>query len=121
MHKTLPLLGYLIIFFIIFLGTSCLYSDYKGQFKLINNSGKVITIVRVEICGQTIEIKDIKQKAKHQGVYNVISDSHYDVTVHFASGEKLEKKLGYVTRGFDYKHTLTVTEKDITLSDVKIE
>ena len=68
-----------------------------------------------------IEVRNIEPGAEYKGVYNVKSDSHYDVTILFASGEKLEKKLGYVTHGFNYQHTLTITDKDITINDVKIE
>jgi hypothetical protein len=121
MQKALHLVIYLNMFFLLCLESSCLYSDYKGQFILINNSDKFINIVCVKICGETIEVRNIEPGAEYKGVYNVKSDSHYDVTIWFASGEKLEKKLGYVTHGFNYQHTLTITEEDISISDVKIE
>lgn len=43
------------------------------------------------------------------------TDSHYKITVKFKSGEKLEKEIGYITNGFDFKDTLIVKNDEISL------
>ena len=111
----------LLVFFFVFLETSCLSKSNTGQFILINDSAELISHVTIEVCGQLFEVKDIKPHEEFSGSFKVKGDSHYKVTVSFASGKKIKDELGYVTHGFNYQHTITVNDSKISISDTKIE
>ncbi len=99
----------------------CSCRQYVGQFILINNSGELITLAQVEICKQIIEINDIKPRDHAIGSFVVTGDSHYDVVIHFASGKKIKKQIGYVTHGFNYKHTFNITEANIVIDSTQVK
>jgi hypothetical protein len=101
--------------------TSCFSREYTGQFILVNDSSEIITLARIEVCKQFIEVRDLKPHGKFNAEFKVTSDSHYDIAVYFASGKNLTKQIGYVTRGFDFKHTLVGTDADITLNKTQVE
>ena len=113
--------GYSIAIFVLCLEVSCILLENSGQLVLINNSNELIRLVHIEICNQVIDIKNVKPYEKHRCLFNVKNDSHYDVTVCFASGKKLNKQLGYVTHGFNFEHTLVITEANISITDAQIE
>lgn len=102
---------------LICLQTSCSSQKNVGQFTITNNSDEIIKLAHIEICEQIIDIKNISPSKEHKGSFIVKSDSHYDVTITFASGKTLSKELGYVTHGFDFNHVITVTGNDITISE----
>ena len=117
MRNIACLLSGLLIIFVLLAGTSCFSREYKGQLILVNNSNELITVGRIEVCNQLIEIKNIRSHEKSVGTFKVTGDCHYDVAINFASGKELRKQLGYVTHGFDFQHTLSVTETDITIDN----
>ena len=101
--------------------TSCLLKENTGQFVLINSSNEMITQARIEVCEQLIEVNNIEPHEKYNGTYKIKSDSHYDVTISFASGKELRDKLGYVTHGFDFTHTITITDSTISINNTQVE
>ena len=111
----------LFIFFFVFLETSCLSKSNTGQFIFINDSNELISHATVEVCGQLIEVKNIKPHEEFNGTFKVKGDSHYKVIVSFASGKEIKDELGYVTHGFNYRLTIAVTDSKISISDTKIE
>jgi hypothetical protein len=96
---------------------SCLAN--KGEFLLVNKANEPVLRALVTVCGQTIELTGIQPSKSASGSYQVKSDSQYDVRVEFESGKKLEKKIGYVTNGIDFKHVIVVTDTDIDIIDSK--
>ncbi len=115
------LLSGLLILFVLLAGTSCFSREYKGQLILVNNSNELITLARIEVCNQLIEIKNVKSNEKSNGMFTVTGDCHYDVEIYFASGKELSKQLGYVTRGFEFQHTFVITETDITINNSQVK
>jgi hypothetical protein len=111
----------LFVFFLVFLETSCLSKSNTGQFTLINDSDELISHATVEVCDQLIEVKNIKPHEEFNGSFKVTGDSHYKMTVSFSSGKEIKDELGYVTHGFNYRHTIIVTDSKISISDTKIE
>lgn len=89
----------------------------KGNFSLVNKTKEPITRASVLICGQKIELKDIRPSGRASGSYEVKSDSHYTVEVEFLSGKKIRKETGYVTNGMDFRHEITVTDLDIEITE----
>ena len=47
--------------------------------------------------------------------FKVTRDSGYRVRVIFESGAELERTLGYVTNGFDYKNEIWIEPTDMTI------
>ena len=122
MNKKIISISYcLLVFFFVFLETSCLSKSNTGQFSLINGSDELISHATVEVCGQLVEAEHIKPHEEFNGTFKVKGDSHYKVTVFFASGKEIKGELGYVTHGFDFRHTIIVTDSKISISDTKIE
>jgi len=91
----------------------------KGSFVLINHAKEPIERAIVVVCGQTVELKDIKPTKSASGSYMVTSDSHYDIRVVFLSGRELEKGIGYVTNGMDFHHEFVVTDTNIEMLDIR--
>lgn len=122
MRKKIISISYcLLVFFFVFLETSCLSKSNTGQFVLINDSDELISHASIEVCGQLIEVENIKPHGEFNGSFKVKGDSHYKMAVSFASGKEIKDELGYVTHGFNYRHTITVTDSKISISDTKIE
>ncbi len=122
MSKRIIFVSYcLLVFFFVLFETSCLSKSNTGQFTLVNDSDELISHATVEICDQLIEFKSIKPHEEFNGSFKVKGDSHYEVTVFFASGKEIKDEIGYVTHGFNYRHTITVTDSKISISDTKIE
>lgn len=97
--------------------TSCTTS--KGDFTLVNRAKEPIVRASVEICGQTIQVTDVQPSKSATGSYEVKADSHYTIQVEFQSGKKLRKETGYVTRGMDFKHEISVSDSGIEIVDSK--
>jgi len=122
MSKKIISISYcLLVFLFVLFETSCLPKSNTGQFVLINDSNELISHATIEICGQFIEGENIKPHKEFNGSFKVKGDSHYKMTVSFASGKEIKDELGYVTHGFNYRHTITVTASKISISDTKIE
>jgi hypothetical protein len=90
----------------------------KGTFLLVNKADEPIARASVMVCGQTIKLNDIQPTQSAQGFYKVKSDSHFNITVEFQSGKKLQKEIGYVTNGFDFHDELVVTNTDIEITSI---
>lgn len=91
-----------------------------GQITAVNKSNEEVTLVEVEVCKQVMQFKMIAINASKESSFRIKGDSGYSIKVEFASGKKLEKQIGYVTRGFDFEVTLIITADDI-LFDSKVK
>ena len=89
---------------------------YHGTFSVANNASETITQVTVSICGQTIELSDIKPKESVSSSFEVTSDSHYVVRVEFRSGRTLVGEGGYVTNGMNFRHEISVTDNEVRVT-----
>lgn len=107
----------LLVVLVLFAGCSV----SAGEFVLHNNTRGVIKQAHIEVSREVFDMDDIGPGETRNGRFNVKGDSHYEVSVEFANGKMLSRKLGYVTRGFNYKHTIEVSDADILLSDIQIE
>lgn len=107
-----------LVFVLTLLTASCIAN--QGHFSLVNKAKEPISHASVEICGQTIELTDIKPNENKAGSYKVISDSHYTIEVEFQSGRKIKNETGYFTNGIDFRHEITVTDSNIEITDTKL-
>ena len=82
------------------------YNKYKGQTTFINGENSIIKRVDIKICQQNFAFQNIKPGGERSFNFHVIGDSHYEITIAFMSQNHYTKELGYVTRGFNYKHKL---------------
>ncbi len=92
------------------------FSKNKGVLNLVNRSNESISRLNVSICNETLEFLNLKSGAVVSGSYTIKGDCHFEITVQFDSGKKIEKKYGYVTNGFDYSHQIEISD-----SMVKVE
>lgn len=109
---------YILIVLLFFL-SACLTNN--GDIFLFNNSRQLIKSVTIKICAKSFEVYDIKPSAKIKISYKVTSDCDFGVIVLFDSGQKLEKRVGYITNGFSYEHEIKITDSDIVLVSSKIK
>lgn len=109
----------MLLLFFITTGVSC-YKENTCQFVLINNSNEMITKARIEVCEQLIEIQNIASHEKYIGMYKIKTDSHYKISISFASNRQLKDEIGYVTHGFDFTHTITITDSGISITDTQV-
>ncbi len=87
-----------------------------GSFLLLNKASEPIARILVNICGQSIEFKDVNPAHSASGSFKVKSDSHYKIEVEFQSERKLQKEIGYVTHGLHVEDEITITDKDIQIT-----
>lgn len=80
-----------------------------------NISNSTLKEVRISICGKTFVIKDLATNEEQKFYYAVKSDSGYLVEVVYHDDRKLEKKEGYVTRGFVFHDFIAIDSNDITV------
>ncbi len=104
---------------ILILLASC--SANTGEFTLVNESEELIRRAHIEISSTVIELKEIMPQEKRVVSFKVNGDSHYEIEITFVSGKQLRDDVGYVTSGFDYKHTINISETDISLSNTEIK
>jgi hypothetical protein len=93
----------------------------EGQFLLSNQSNEVIAKAEIKVGKQLFEFTDIVVGDEFTESYSVLVDSHYEIKITFESGESFQKSIGYMTNGFDYDHSIIVTDDDIKISDVAIK
>jgi hypothetical protein len=87
----------------------------EGSFTLVNGSTERLS-ARVEVCDQVSEFTDVDPGEKRHGSYRVAGDSSYDVSVTFASGDTLDREVGYVTNGLDFTDVITVTTSSVEIT-----
>jgi hypothetical protein len=92
---------------------SCTSGD--SRFTVMNETGEAISHATIVVCGQTIEMREIPVAGRVSGTYRVKSDSDYDVTVKFANGNQLHRKVGYVTNGVRYADEISISTADISV------
>lgn len=92
-------------------------SSNKGEVSIVNQAAEPIRDGTIEICRHRFTVGEIRPNESKQIHYKVRSDSHYDVTIEFASGKRLTSHLGYVTSGMDFHDTLTVKDADIAFEN----
>jgi hypothetical protein len=74
-----------------------------GQVLILNAATEPIRNGQLEVCGQKFLFKEIEQGKSKAIQYKVRSDSQYKLEVEFHSGRKLEKELGSVTSGLNFR------------------
>jgi hypothetical protein len=74
-----------------------------GQVLILNAATEPIRNGQLEVCGQKFLFGEIEQGGSKAIQYKVRSDSQYKLEVEFHSGRKLEKELGSVTSGLNFR------------------
>jgi len=74
-----------------------------GQVLILNAATEPIRNGQLEVCGQKFLFGEIEQGKSKTIQYKVRSDSQYKLEVEFHSGRKLEKELGSVTSGLNFR------------------
>ncbi|MEQ1740929.1 MAG: hypothetical protein ABL869_00280 [Candidatus Nitrotoga sp.] len=90
-----------------------------SEVTLVNGTSENIEKCLIELAGVTVVINNLKAGDKASAAFVVRSDAHYKVTVIFSGGRKLEKNVGYVTPGFDYRDTILIHSNEIILSNTE--
>ena len=86
-----------------------------ATFVLSNDSKDPIRSAVVEATGSVVELGRIEPGKSATGVLEVSGDGEYHITVRFQSGRVLDRRMGYVTSGFDFGVEFSVSEADIVL------
>lgn len=104
---------------LIVIGAAYVYlrPSHKAVVTILNNSSKVIKIVKIQLCGELGNAKNIRPKDTGQLILKVHRDCGYQVEVEFDSNETLNKQVGYVTNGLDFNDQIIVTDSDINMGN----
>jgi hypothetical protein len=86
-----------------------------GTVILENRALEVVAHAFVEVCGQHLSFDSIPPGENRTATFALGGDSHYDVTVQFASGRKLNAQVGYATSGADYTERIIIKPDAIVL------
>ncbi len=106
-------------FFIIILVSSC--NSNNGDVVVINKSNDEIKKIEIFISDQIIIFENILTNKVVSSSYKITKDSHFDINVDLTSGIHLEKKTGYITTGFDFKHEIIITDNEIKVLVLSLE
>jgi len=106
-----------IIFLISVLSLIAGCGENEARFSLVNESGQVISDGSVTVLDQSFEFGKVDAGRTVSGAINIETDSHYVVKINFSNGERLEKEIGYMTRGFDFEDEITVTRGDVIIKN----
>ena len=86
-----------------------------GEVVVLNRSESALAQGEVEVCGQRFTLVPLRSGESRRVDFRILQDSEYRITITLASGQHLERSLGYVTAGLEYHDTLTIQNDDITL------
>ena len=98
--------------------TACSKTN-NSEVTLVNGTSENIEKCSIELTGAIVVINNLRAGEKVSAAFVVRSDAHYKVSVQFSGGRKLEKDVGYVTPGFDYKDTILIHSNEIVLSNTE--
>ena len=103
------------------LAASC--GGYTGIVVVENKASQSIAAVTIAVAGQTIELVDLRPGESQTRNYKVTGEGTLDVKLRFQSGKQLQKRAGYVTSGFNFRHSIQITDDDIAITGgpVKVE
>ena len=87
-----------------------------AELTVVNEANELVETCSIELAGKIAVIQDIAPGAQAFVVFDVGSETDYDVTVQFVHGGKVHAKVGYVTPGFDYQDTISIRSNSIELS-----
>jgi hypothetical protein len=90
-------------------------SRNTATFVLSNDTEEPIVGATVEVNGERVDLRRIEPRARGTGTVAIRGDGDYHVTVRFQSGRVLDRRLGYVTSGFDFRSEFSVSETDVAL------
>jgi hypothetical protein len=93
--------------------TSCTSGD--SRFTVINETDEPIAHATIIVCGQTIEMGEIPVAGRVSGTFRAKADGDYDVSVQFADGKQLHRKVGYVTNGMRFADEIAISTADISV------
>ncbi len=88
-----------------------------GEVEIINSASEPVRNGEIEVCDQRFKVGAIERGKSRTITYKVRSDSHYKIKMEFSSRRKLEKELGYVTNGRDFRDILVLSDDDVTLKE----
>lgn len=111
-----------ILVFVIFLVAATLFyirTPEKASVTIINQAGKALKIVTIELCGEFATVENIPVQTSKNLELKVHSDCHYQVDAVFESGEKLSNEVGYVTNGLQAEDQIIVTDSQIKMGEAK--
>ena len=97
---------------------SCLslVAPRDGHVTLSNTTAEAIVRAQVGVCGQDFTIEHLGPGENRTVTFRIRADSHYTVSVRFASGRSMSKELGYITSGIDVADMLLIKENDVLLA-----
>jgi hypothetical protein len=87
----------------------------KGQVTFVNGAHEPIRDGSFVVCKQRFELGEVEPSQRRQFQYKVNCEGDYDVTVQFASGKKLTRRIGYVTSSFEMRDTVMIKDDDVDL------
>lgn len=93
------------------------YSKNMSKVWLVNKASNEIVLGILSVCDKKFELRNLKPQREEGFTFTPCSDDHYLIKIEFSTGKKLEKELGYITSGFNYKDKFIVTDDDIVMND----
>jgi len=95
-------------------------SENQGHLLLVNKSEDTILKATVSVFDQLMEFDNIISGDSVTVDYEIGYDGYYLIDIEFKSGHKLQKELGYVTSGLNFKHKISVTDTDIQIEETEV-
>lgn len=104
-----------------FCATSC-GRNSTGTVEVLNKSENIIMGGAIKVCGEDFYIPMVKQQESIKFQFAICADSDYLVKLEISNGQKIQKRLGYITTGIKHLKDLIVFKKsDIFLERKELE
>jgi hypothetical protein len=87
----------------------------KGEVAFVNGAHEAIRDGSFVVCKQRFELGEIEPNQRKRFHYKVNCEGDYDLTVQFASGKKLTRRIGYVNSSFASHDTVSIKDDDVDL------
>ena len=93
---------------------------HDAKVTIVNDSEDNIVKGHVVICDQGFDFDGLAPHESRVFRYKVSCEGDYDLTATFASGRRLQGKIGYVTSGSDFIHQLNLTPQKIGCGPMQV-
>lgn len=100
-------------------GLACGRGASEGQVTVENASGKEIRELQVAVCNERMWSHGIPDGSAVGFSFPIAGQCEYVLEATFASGKRLDSRIGYLTREFDVSDTLVVGPEDVRLEGRK--
>ncbi len=113
-HKSLSILTILtfVLGYVIMLSST-------AKLMVTNKSTQEVLALKVSLKHIDVLKENLQIDQSVEFKFKIKTDDHYNVTILFKNGTKINKSIGYLTRGVDSSDKIIILDSDIEMTSLK--